>query len=230
MLVFIPLALSVRFYILKVLLIILACLLGFIILSQIISRIMVKLFHHSPPVSYVTGPILDSRIRTLIQPPLQVIKRSGLKKSMKVLDLGCGSGMFTVYAARAVGRSGLVYALDIQQEMLKQLKEKLSSDNDGKHGIVIPVKGNARNLPFRSGSLDLVYIISTLQEIADRQKALGEVKRALKPGGVLAISETVVDIDYFLKSTVIKICQEAGFTLDSISGNFWSYTVRFINR
>lgn len=149
---------------------------------------------------------------------------------MKVLDIGCGSGMFTVYAARAVGKNGSVYALDIQQEMLKQLEEKLSSDNDGKRGIVIPVKGNASNLPFGSGSLDLVYIISTLQEIADRQKALGEVKRVLKPGGVLAISETVVDIDYFLKSTVIKICQEADFTLDSISGSFWSYTVRFINR
>jgi len=212
---------------LNILLIIIACFLGLLLLSQIISRILVKYFNYSPPVSPFTGPILDSRVRALIQPPSQVIKRSGIKKSMKVLDIGCGGGMFTLYAARRVSKDGLVYALDIQQEMLDQLKAKLASFNDRDSGTVIPLQGSAVNLPVKSSSLDLVYIISTLQEIADRQKSLHEIKRVLKPGGVLAISETALDIDYFLKSTVIRICSKAGFVLDSVEGNFFSYTIRF---
>jgi len=215
-------------FILNILLIIVACVFGLLLLSQVVSRILVKIFHYSPPVSHITGPILDSRVRALIQPPSQIIKRSGIKKTMKVLDIGCGGGMFTVYASKAVGNDGCVYALDIQKEMLEQLKEKLVSVKDGDYGTVIPLEGSADKLPVKSASLDLVYIISTLQEITERGRALLEIKRVLKRGGILSISETAVDIDYFLKSTVVKFCREAGFTLDSFNGNFFSYTLRFI--
>jgi ubiquinone/menaquinone biosynthesis C-methylase UbiE len=82
-------------------------------------------------------------------------------------------------------------------------------------------------LPFDNGSLDLVYMVTVLQEIPDRNRALHEVNRVLKPGGVLAVTELFPDPDYPWKSTTIKLCKGKGFVVDEVSGNFFNYTVRF---
>ncbi len=207
---------------------ILLAILGLVIISQVISRVMVKYFHYSPPVPSFTGPILDSGVRRIVQSPERIIERSGIKPGMKVLDLGSGSGAFAIDVARTVGRRGRVYALDIQPKMLKQLDKKLARPKNRDIKNVELIEGSAAKLPFGDASLDLVYMVSVLQEIPRRPEALAEIKRVLKPGGILAISEALLDIDYFLKSTVIKLAGGAGFILDQATGNPWSYTVRFI--
>jgi ubiquinone/menaquinone biosynthesis C-methylase UbiE len=155
------------------------------------------------------------------------MKRSGIKKGMQILDLGCGSGVFTPFVARAVGEKGKVYALDVQVDMLKQLENKLSRPENKDIRNIKVIEGNAYKLPFDDGSLDLVYMVAVLQEIPDRNKALHEVKRALKPGGVLAVTELFPDPDYPWKSTTIKLGEGNGFVVDGVSGNFFNYTVRF---
>ena len=70
-------------------------------------------------------------------------------------------------------------------------------------------------------------MVTVLQEMPDRNRALQETIRVLKPGGILAVTEFLPDPDYPLKSTTIKIGREAGFILDEASGSFWNYTVRF---
>ena len=207
---------------------ILLIVIGLLLFSQVLPRVLVKCFHYARPVPAFTGPLLDSDFRRRLQPPQKVIERSGIKEGMSVLDLGCGSGTFTTFVARAVGRKGRVYALDIQPDMLKQLQEKLSRPENRDIKNVELINSSACELPFADGSLDLVYMVSVLQEILDRQRALQEVKRVLGPEGILAISEVLADIDYFLKSTTIRIGRKAGFILDKVSGNVWNYTVRFI--
>ncbi|MBM3141767.1 MAG: methyltransferase domain-containing protein [Chloroflexi bacterium] len=162
-----------------------------------------------------------------MQPPDKFIQRSGIKEDMRVLDLGCGSGAFTTFVARAVGEKGKVYAFDIQPEMLEQLERKLSRPENKNIKNIKLIEGNAYELPFDNGSLDLVYMVTVLQEIPDRNRALHEVKRVLKPGGILAVTELFPDPDYPWKSTTIKLGKEAGFALDKVSGNFFNYTVRF---
>ena len=206
---------------------ILLAVLGLVIISQVISRIMVKYFRYAPPVPSFTAPIMDSNVRRIVQPPRTIIERSGIAPGMKALDLGSGGGAFTIDVARAVGRQGRVYALDIQPAMLKQLAEKLARPENRDIGNVELIEGGAHKLPFGDSSLDLVYMISVLQEIPRRPEALAEIKRVLRPGGILAVSEALMDIDYFLKSTVIKMARQAGFVLDGAAGNLWSYTVRF---
>lgn len=198
--------------------------LGLLTLVQIVIRIARKLLHFPAP-AYV-GPLLDSDYRRFFQPPRLIIARSGIKKGMRVLEVGCGSGAYTTFVARAVGNKGKVYALDIQPAMLAQLEKKLSrpENRDIKNIKLIP--GSAYKLPFANNTLDLVYLITVLQEIPNRRKAIEEAKRVLKNGGILAVTEFLPDPDYPLQSTTINLLTKAGFILDKASGNFWHYTVR----
>ena len=210
---------------LKIVLIIILVILAFPILWVSLAKVVRKLFRFPAP-AYI-GHLLDSGYRRRIQPPSQLIERSGIKKGMQVLDLGCGSGAFTPFIARTVGDKGKVYALDIQADMLKQLENKLSKPENKDIKNIKLIEGNAYELPFDNNSLDLVNMVTVLQEIPDRNRALQEVKRVLKPGGLFAVTELFPDPDYPWKSTTIKLGEGAGFVVDKVSGNFFNYTVRF---
>ena len=206
----------------KVILIILGVILFlFLVLFRIVKR-----FYHRPAPACI-GRFLDSDVRRWRQPPAQLIERSGIKPGMAVMDLGCGSGAFTTFVARAVGKQGKVYAVDIQPEMLRQLEHKLSRPGYQDITNIEPRQASAYQLPFEDGALDLAYLVTVLQEIPDRGRALREIMRVLKPGGILAVTELLTDPDYPLRSTTIKICQRQGFILDDSTGNLWNYTVRF---
>ncbi len=207
--------------VLKVILIVL----GVFLLYQVLIRIIRRL-NRLPAPAFI-GRFLDSDLRRWVQPPDKLIKRSGIKRGMTVIDLGCGSGAFTPFVARVVGEESKVYAVDIQSAMLRQIERKLSKpENQAITNIELRQAG-AYDLPFGDGSIDLVYMVTVLEEIPDRGRALREVRRVLKPGGTLAVTEFLPDPDYPLRSAVIKMCQHEGFVLDDSPGNLWNYTVRF---
>ena len=210
---------------LELVLIVVLALLAFPILWLSLAKLIRKLFRFPAPA--FIGHLLDSNYRRRIQPPSQLIQRSGIKKGMHVLDLGCGSGAFTTFVARAVGGKGKVYALDIQADMLEQLERKLAKTENKDIKNVKLVQSNAYEMPFEDDSLDVVNMVTVLQEIPDRSRALREVKRVLKPGGILAVTELFPDPDYPWKSTTVKLGKEAGFVVDGVSGSFFNYTVRF---
>jgi len=205
---------------------ILLMILGLFALYQVIIRIFRKLFHFPAPA--FMGQFLDSDFRRKLQPADKVIERSGIKRGMRVLEVGCGSGAFTTFAARVVGEEGKVYAVDIEPKMLKQLETKLNRPENQNIKNIKSIQSNAYKLPFENDFFDLAFMITVLQEIPDRHRALQEIKRVLRPGGVLAVTEFLPDPDYPLKSTTIKAVKRTGFALDEVIGNFWNYTVRFI--
>ncbi len=204
---------------------VLIAILGLLLLHQVVMRIVRKLVHFPAPAFIGRG--LDSDFRRRLQPPDKIMQRSGIRKGMRVLEVGCGSGAYTTFVARAVGEEGKVYALDIQPEMLEQLEHKLAKPENEDIKNIELVNSSAYDLPFDDGSLDLVYMVTVLQEIPDRSKALQQVRRVLKPRGILAVTEFLPDPDYPWKSTTIKMGKEAGLVLDEASGSFWQYTVRF---
>ena len=199
---------------------------GSIILYLIIIRIARKLIHF--PAPFFIGRFLDSNLRRRLQPPFKIIQASGIKTGMKALEIGCGSGAFTTFVARAIGNDGIVYALDIQPKMLEQLKNKLNRAENKDIRNISTVLASAYDLPFPDDSLDIVYMVSVFQEIPDKNKTLKEMKRVLKPGGILSISEFFIDPDYPFSSTTIKQGTKGGFEFDKVFGNFWNYTVRFL--
>jgi len=205
--------------------VVLIVILGLIFIHQVVFRIVRKWAYFPAPAFIGRG--LDSDFRRRLQPPDKLVQRSGIKDGMHVLEIGCGSGAYTTFVARAVGGDGKVYALDIQPEMLQQLENKLAKPENKDIRNIELVNSSAYDLPFDDDSLDLVYMVTVFQEIPDSSRALQQVKRVLKPGGILAVTEFFPDPDYPWKSTAIKMGREAGFVLDEAPGSIWHYTVRF---
>jgi ubiquinone/menaquinone biosynthesis C-methylase UbiE len=192
---------------------------------QILIRLVRKLYHF--PVPWFIGKFLDSDLRRAMQPPEPIIRRSGFRPGMRVLEVGCGSGSYTTFIARAVGEEGEVCALDIQPEMLAQIQAKLSLPHNRDITNIRLYEGSAYELPFENDSFDLVYMITVLQEIPDRLRALQEIYRVLKPDGRLAVTEFLPDPDYVPAAYTIRQARSAGFEVAAQLGNVWTYTVRF---
>jgi ubiquinone/menaquinone biosynthesis C-methylase UbiE len=192
---------------------------------QVLLRLVRKRWHFPAPA--ITGWFLGSRLRAWMQSPMRLAERTGAQPGMVTLEIGCGSGAFTTAVARAVGPSGELHALDVQPGMLRQTAARLARPEYRDIQNVTLHLSDAYDLPFDDASLDLVYLVTVLPEIRDMPRALAEIKRVLRPGGLLALGELLLDPDYPLQRTTVRLGQEAGLTLDTVAGNFWTYVVRF---
>lgn len=85
-----------------------------------------------------------------------ILKQIGIKKQQKILDFGCGSGVYSIVASKIVGLSGKIYALDKNRDKIKELKQKIIS-SDIKNIKVIKTSGEV-NIPIESNNLDVVLI------------------------------------------------------------------------
>lgn len=103
----------------------------------------------------------------------------------RVLDVGTGTGLIALAAARLVGPSGLVVGLDFAPEMLAQAEAKLEQTT--LHNVAF-VQGDAERLPFPDASFDLVLCASVLFFVPDMNQAAREFHRVLKPGGQVGFS------------------------------------------
>jgi len=202
--------------------------LGYIALFFIAWQVLVRVvrhFWHFPAPAFIEI-FLNSRLRAKLQDPRKVIVRSGIKPGMLVLEIGCGGGFFLPYAAEAVGENGKAMGLDIAADMLARCRKYVDKFPKVKDRIEL-IQKSAYELPFTDGTLDVVYLVAALMEIPEPARCLAEVKRVLKPGGVLAVSEFMVDPDYPTRRVTIRCGEAAGFKVDGLEGNVWNYTVRF---
>ncbi len=109
-----------------------------------------------------------------------------LQPGMRLLDAGCGPGTITVGLARAV-HPGEVIGIDLSEEVLTQAREHAASENVGNVTFTF---GDVYQLDYEDGTFDVIYANQLLQHLTDQPLALREMRRILKPGGLLAIRET----------------------------------------
>ena len=123
-----------------------------------------------------------------------MLRRIGLSEGDAVADFGCREGRYAIPAARVVGPTGCVYAVDREREALEQLKQRARS-----RGLMniraIEADFSRRNLPFDRASFDLVLLFDVLHgvffpESAPRLALLERVREMLKPDGRLAVYPT----------------------------------------
>jgi len=126
---------------------------------------------------------LESRYRRRILPPTTILKSFGLKKGMKVADVGVGTGYFLIPAARIVGQQGKAYGIDVSEEMLQILSKKRLPRNTV---IVHSIDGYSFDVP--SSEVNFVVASAILHE-NDPDKFLRELRRIMKRKGKLLIIE-----------------------------------------
>ncbi len=173
-----------------------------------------------PLLSFVLeNPVTDAVVGAPV-----LLERLDLAPGMRVLDAGCGPGRLTLPAARMVGEGGLVVALDSQPAMLEKLERRVRAE-----GLknVRPVRGVLGEGTPEEGVFDRALLAMVLGEVRDRGAALREIRRALRPGGILSVTEVVGDPDYRGRGTVRREAEDAGFRPAGEYCNRLSFTANF---
>ena len=113
-----------------------------------------------------------------------------------------------------MGLSGRLICLDIQPEMLRETRRRMTAA-----GLAADfIQADASALPLRSASLDHTYLITVLGEVPDRATAIAEIKRVLRPGGRVSVSEQFPDPDFVTRRVLRRELQAAGFAEGSTKG------------
>jgi len=194
---------------------------GLLFFWLVIVRLISKLGVRGPCPASLSW-IVNNPIRRWYMRP--VLDRVGIRPGEKVLELGPGPGAFTIEAARRTNPGGRLLAVDIQPKMIAVVERKV---REAKQNNVETYRADAFHVPVDTGSIDRAFLVTVLPEIPDRKRALQELRRVLKPGGVLSITEEFLDPDYPLARTTIRWAEEAGFDLEECLGNWWIYTLNF---
>jgi SAM-dependent methyltransferase len=134
--------------------------------------------------------LLDAPDRDLWQRPDQIMDALGVADGSVVADIGAGSGWFTIRLARRVGPQGLVYAEDVQTEMINAISRRV-----GREGLnnVKPVLGLKNDPRLPAQSIDAALMVDAYHEIENRVAVLANLARALKPQGRIGVVDFRLD-------------------------------------
>lgn len=116
--------------------------------------------------------------------PYNTLKKAGLKSNHILIDIGAGSGLFTIPAAEIT--SNTVYAVEINEEAISEIKRKVNYA--GLKNIKI-LKISNNSYPISNDTADFILIVTVLHHIDDKDQLFSELKRVIKTGGILTIIE-----------------------------------------
>ena len=128
--------------------------------------------------------LLEGPDRAAWQKPDQIMDALSIADGARVADIGTGAGWFTIRLARRVGPNGIVYAQDVQRQMLEAVRRRAS--REGLRNVQVRLgEGSEPNLPLRS--LDAVLVVDVYPEVEDRVTLLRNLAKSLKANGRIGV-------------------------------------------
>lgn len=167
--------------------------------------------------------------RFWVQAPHPFITRDRLRGILgpapgeRVLEVGPGTGYYTLDLAEWVGPEGRVDAFDIQLEMLTHTIERAHE-----RGLtnIVPTRGDARSLPYDDDAFDAAILVTVLGEVPDQDAALRELERVLVPGGRLIVGELFGDPHMVTLAALRRRAEAAGLVFERHVGPKLAYFAR----
>lgn len=141
---------------------------------------------------------LAFKARDLIRSRLKVLTEAEIKPGARVLDYGCGPGSYIIPLAKLVGPSGRVYALDIHPLAIRAVERAIAKR--GLANVETIHSDRATGLP--DESIDVAILYDVFHDLGDPDGVLKEVRRVLKPNGVVSFSDHhMTDVEIVAKLT-----------------------------
>lgn len=171
--------------------------------------------------------------RFWVEAPHPLITRARLREILdpkpgeRILEVGPGTGYYTLEVAEWIKPEGQLDILDLQQEMLDH-----SIRRAAEAGLVnvTPTQGDATALPYEDADFDAAFLVTVLGEIPDQDAALRGLARVLKPGGRLVVGELLGDPHYVRLAPLRLRASGAGLGYVRRVGNALGYFARFDKR
>lgn len=157
--------------------------------------------------------ITRERLRSVLQP----------QPGERLLEVGVGTGYYSLDLAEWVGSEGTLELFDLQREFLDHVMRGASE-----RGLsnLVPTQGDATALPYEDASIDAVILTAVLGEIPDGDAALREIRRVLRPDGRLVVGELFGDPHFTTHASLRRKGAAAGLALVERSGNWFGYFAR----
>lgn len=148
-------------------------------------------------------------------PPDKIMNAIGVKPGMVIGEVGAGRGRLTVHLARRVGKTGKIYANDIDEDSLSYLRERCKREGINNIETIL---GEVENPLFQKEFLDMVFMIRTYHALEKPVALLKNLIPCMKPGAPVVIIDYGKDkgappIVSKLRESLIKEAREAGFEL-----------------
>lgn len=170
--------------------------------------------------------VLEHPLRRLMLKPERLVESLRLEPGSRVLDLGAGVGVVAAAVAATLSR-GEIILVDPQLEMLARARRRVAPRESVEARYLCAV---AERVPLRDASIDVVLMVTVLGEVDDADQVLAEVRRVIRPGGLLSITEHLPDPDFKSVSAVRALASRSGFTERETTGGRWSYTINFVKQ
>jgi ubiquinone/menaquinone biosynthesis C-methylase UbiE len=169
--------------------------------------------------------------RFWVEAPHPIISRERLRSVLRpqpgerLLEIGVGTGYYSLDLAEWVGPEGTLELFDLQQKFLDHVMR--AARGRGLANLV-PTEGDATQLPYEDASIDAVVLTAVLGEIPDGAAALREIARVLKPGGHLVVGELFGDPHFTTRARLERMGAEAGLRPAERSGNWFGFFARLV--
>jgi SAM-dependent methyltransferase len=154
----------------------------------------------------------------------------GIKKGTHVADIGAGSGWFAIRAAKRVGSTGIVYAVDINPESIDYINRRTQREGIGNVHAILSEEDDPR---LSRNSIDSVLLLKTYHEVAHPVLLLENLRRALRSGARIGIIDRngKGDDHGVSRDVVIQEAAQAGYQLqeqyDFVKGDGQDYFLVF---